>query len=406
MLKVTMTEQTLSEGLRVHSSLTSDKNLNQDFKNIILIVEPDLTVKLSSYAITTSVGDIIEAQVVVDNELTTRFMTQLRLKDISSVLNGYKSLNSIYIGSIDIVIEEKRAYMLVHEKTKDTENYGNQFDNVVEYVVGKSNVTDMVAKEINQIDFNFTGEHIPSEVFSFYMSTLLPQVQNEVSGTTNSIIFKDKYIYTRNSINLAIMGNVVLDEFPSVNDFKLEKTIVAFILSMISGSETFEFKREDIGQQGVRLTMRVGNTIAIINTPNTATAMNLTNYLSKEGTKIVIDRDYFLDVLKQAMISQETPQLRVTVGVEGKEDSVTFESKAMKKPLVVREYFGSVDVAFDIKTDLLQKMVLGYATQFTQDLSFYLKLNEKGTIELTVEDEGTLWYTKIREVTQSRAKHW
>lgn len=397
------TFEALSNAMATVSSIFADKNVQEDMKNVVIWAKED-GVFFAAYNGKIASLTKVEAEVAPEEGQPDTSIFQLTARDINDVLNSLRGLQRTRVSSIEFAVSENEAIMNVYEEPLDADSvHANDFKVPSAFRVAKPRLKDVIKDEIMKIDASFEGTVVPSVDLMVYINALLPTVAKETREGTSSVMFGTEHIYTVPGAYSAIMPN----KLPEVlQGFRLVNSAVSFVKNFISMGESFEIVRQEMGNGMITLTLRVGNSVAMIRCPDMSRAFDITNFVGQPPNGVVVDKAYLVDVLKRMSLNSEASLVDITINAteNGSVGSFQITSKTFRQSLPVFRAKGEGSFRFSIKSDLLSAMIFSHANFSSQDetVFLYFEINEKGSITMACTDNNMVWQTKMLGVSVAR----
>lgn len=386
---------TLDKVMGTVSSIVSDKNLQEDLKNVIVWVKDGVT-RFAAYNGNIVSATVVEAETMLPNPSEETFV-QLKAKDINDVLASFKGLNRTFVEKVEFHIAENEAVMHVFEAPIDEEISNPElYRQESKFRIVKPRLKEMVKNEVHKINVDVQGEVISSVDFLLYINALYPTVAKETRESTNNVLFGEEHIYTVLAPYSAIMPN----KLPSViSGFRLSNTVVNFLKNFINGTDAFAIDKQDMGNGMVVLTVKVGDSVAVIKCADMSRAFDMTNFIKMPENGVVVDKMYFFDVLKRMSLSSEAAF--VEVKIEEGHGEMKIVSKNMTQNIPVITTRGEGLFPFSIRAELLSSVVFSHFT-YGDNIFLYLEHGDKGNIVMAVADNSEIWQTKVTGLAPSK----
>ncbi len=379
------------------SSIVNDKMLQDEHKNLVIWIKDGVVNFVGSN------GNIISATKVAcavnfegaPNEET---FVQLRAKDINDVLAALKGLKRTRVESVEFVIKENEAILLIHEVALDDEmQNADTYKQTSKYRITKSRLKDIIKNDIQKIVVDTNGINITSADALVFINALLPTVAKETREATMNVMFGTDYYYSVLSTYVALMGNKLSPEF---SGFRLPNSVVAFLKSFISSEDSFSFCREEKGNGLVHLTVKNSTSVALIKCADMAKAFDVTNFVSLPVNGIELDKMYLIDVIKRISLSSDAVFIEVKV-IDGV-GSFSVVSKSMTQSVPVIRAKGDGEYSFSIRAELLSSVVFSHASYFSDTVFMYFEKGAKGNIVMACTDNLQLWHTKMMGLSSAK----
>ena len=386
---------TIERAMTTVTSITSDRSLKEDLKNLVIWVKGGKTYFV---AINGNISSVTLVEALVDREGSTEeeIFVQLRAKDINDIVASMKGLKRTKVASVELHISENEAIMHVFEEPIDPEMaFADKYFQVSKHRVTKTRIKDIVKEEINKINMDVEGEPVTSVDLKLYIDALLPTVAKETREATSNVMFGDDYLYTRLTSYAAVMKS----ELPDVcKGFRLTNNYVAFLRNFAS-DETIYINKVEVGNGLVILTLKNKDSVAQIKCPDLSRAYDLTPCLGIPDNGVVVDKPYLIDVLKRVNKGNEPVFIEISVH----EGVGTFKvvSKLMTQEIPVTKAKGEGDYSFSIRADLLSSVIMSHVNMFDETLYMYFEYDDKNIVMACTDCLG-LWHTKMMGLTSGK----
>lgn len=390
--------EALDKAMTTVSNIVADKNLSEEFKNLVVWVK-DGQVRFAAYGGNIVNATPVDATAVYSTEEQPETLFQLKAKDINDVLSSFKGLKRTKVTDIEFHIRENEAVMNVVEEPQDESmSHANEYNQVSKFRISKPRLKDLVKNEIQRINMEVEGTDISSVDVLLYINALLPTVAKETREGTYNVMFGDEYIYTVVTPYSSVMPN----KLPEVmRGFKLSNSLVAFLKNFISSAEYFTFHKQEMGKGGVVLTVKVGDSVALIKCYDLSRAFDITNFVSVPSNGIVVDKAYLVDVLKRLNLSGDAATVEITIG---EHPSMKVLTANMTQNIPVINSKGEGLYSFSIRSEHLANAIFSHITDFDVNVYIYVEEEERSMV-MACSDNSQLWQTKIKGLAQSKANY-
>lgn len=400
----------LEENIKsIKEVVTNKVNAKEESQNLVFWVKPDNTVLLVGYsaftvaAVKTPITVELEAGEVAEEKLV-----QLRFKDVNNILSAYKSLSLTQPTDVHINVRTIDAIITVHEEAvdRDSADYA-LYDRGTDYEVQIAPLHPNTEKSIKQLQFEDDGQVILTGELLIYLDFFLPQIANETTESTNAIFFTSDYIYVKPTSHVTTMANRLANKYPQFNNVKWNYTIGMFIKSIVSKHEHFKLRTvtDDklVGRGATRLEIEVEGVVAHITVPQIMANFDITPYLDDPENTFTVNKRYLTDVLRR-MPDNENVVFKF-INKDG-QALVEVGTKKVKQEVPVVSTVGEGTFAFAIKSEFVQKMMIGYITDpeledaFPSLVNFNFGVNDKNRLEISLNDHVGAWRSKLVNLKQ------
>lgn len=389
-MRIKTSFEALDSTMTTVTAIVSDRMLQEDLKNVVIWLKEG-KVFFAAYSGTTLSATLVDAQVDTEGVTHPEDFIQLKAKDINDILATFKGLKRTVISHVEFEIKENEAILHIFEEPSDPSiDQADSYRQESKFRVTKPRVKDLVKSEIQKINVDFQGPPIDNSVPLLYIGALLPTIAKETRESTNSLFFSDKYVYTFLAPYAAIMPNG-LD--PVFQGFRLNNTTVTFLKNFIQTEESFAMQKEVHPNGMVVLTVKVGNSVAVIKCSDMSRAFDISNFVTVPSNGLAVDKAYLLDVLKRVSLSSEATNIQIDI--ENGVGTFKIISKTMTQSLPVVEAKGQGSYHFMIKAELLSSVVFSHASDFGELVFLLFEHGDRGNIVMAVSDNTKLWHTKV-----------
>lgn len=399
---IKMSFETLESGLSMVSNIISDKAVPEDLKNVVFWVK-DGKVRFAGFNSDIVSATNVDATVEYVDGDGQETLVQLKAKDVMDVVNSFKGLKRTKVVGVEFHIKENEAVLHVNEAPIDEEmNFAEEYNQTSKFRITKPRIKEIVKNEIQKINMDVDGTPFDSAELLVYISALLPTVIKETRESTNNIMFGDDHVYTVLAPYTAVMPNKLPE---ALRGFRLKNSVVNFLKNFISEAETFIFHKEEMGNGGVILTIKVNESVAVIKCADMSRAFDITNFVTIPSNGVVVDKEYLIDVLKRMSLSGDAAFVEVTITPNeggGSTGTMKVVSKTMTQSIPIIKAKGEGTYPFSIRADLLSSLIFSHATFFDENIFFYFENNDKGGITLACTDNTQMWQTKMLNISPSK----
>mgnify|MGYP001224339772 FL=1 len=399
---IRMSFETLDKGIETVSGVISDKSVPEDLKNVIFHVR-DGKVYVAGFSSDIINVTLTDATVELPEGESTESLFQLKAKELSDVVNSFKGLKRTKVEGVELHVRDTEAVLHIKEAPIDEEiEFAEKFYQTSKFRVPKPRVKDIVKNEVQKVSMDIQGTDIESDTLLVYILSLLPTIAKETRESTSNMMFGDEYIYTVLSPYTAIMPNKLPEP---LRGFRLKNSVVNFLKNFISQAQVFTFHKEPFGNGGVILTFKVNDSVAVIKCADMSRAFDITNFVTLPDNGVIVDKEYFIDVLKRMSLSGDAAYVEVNIESTESGDAVgsmRVVSKTMTQDIPVRGAKGAGTFSFSIRADLLSSMIFSHASFFDVSVYFYFGLNDKGHITMACSDNTKMWVTKMMNLSPAK----
>lgn len=405
-MRITVNPATLTSTMGIVSSVLADKLTKEELKNLIFKYEHETqSLYLCGFNLNViTFTDVSDASVeFVEGEVPGDFMIQVKAKDVNDVLGLLKGLKVTKVAGIwfNVNATQTDVIMTVSEEPIDEmrEN-AEQYYKEVDYRIRPVKLAPRVSSDIMTCDRSHTGVAISKIDLATYLSVLLPTVVNETKEGMNAIVFNDTHVYTIPASYAATMPNTLPDE---LKGFSLRNNIASFLKDFIAIDDSVSVHKAVMGK-AVSLTVRAGNSVAVLTVPDNSKALDITRYLTPPSNGVVLDRGYLSDVVRRARFSN-TDASFLEINVE--EGTAHISSKSMSQDIPVEGAKGLGVYRFNLRNELMYFLTGMHVDLGTQvgNVFLYLTENERGKIEIACGDNTKSWLNMMLNIEPATGGH-
>ena len=307
-------------------------------------------------------------------------MFSLKLRDITSVLDSYASLQKTYVDSLIFDINGNECILSVVEEPKDPED---EFaDNYRKTSMFKVTLTNDLVKDkslperLISIDFDVNGAEYESDLMSFYLSALTCMSSKEsAKASATDVIFGEKFKYAY-AANKHIGAFTIIKNATDVVNIAFTRGSLAYLgkfTDMVSACDKKAYSRmEDITNDTGKVTCRrlyfaadncAGWLEGIVPKP-----IDFEPHENKALTSgIIVDRQYLISILKRCDISNENPYYRVYCKDGTAQFTIRTTKLALEVPIL--KSYGECDYSWSQRCSDISAFILASMSDLEAPLS-------------------------------------
>lgn len=394
---VRVSYEDLSNAIALLQNVIATKGLQEDLKVMNLYVK-DTNLKL--IATDGKVFCLTDLNGTYDLEGLTEenSYVALRIKEISEILDKFKSLQRTTVKHIEMLIKEHGVVMIVTEEAKNDEEKSLYADQITRFKLTKMDVKSFVKQELPAI---FT----PSEAVELENGQLkmyLDYFETPLSKPKDPSVlhFKSDYL-------VSVLGNVYAimmeNKLPEIfKNFTLSYTAVSFLNELLKTTDKFKVYKEELKSdsgvsKGIILTFTFGKTIVRMKTQDMSNSVNIDNFKQVPHNQVVVDKLYLIDVLKRL---DPTDQAFVSIKITNGIGEMLITSVKTNQRVPVKVANGDGVYSFVLRPEHLSNIIFSHITRqsdgtILDDVHICLH-HEQGQryIQLTCKDNTDDWSTK------------
>ena len=319
---------------------------------------------------------------------------------------------------IEIVPDEINTTLSVFEEPLDTQDvYAEKYRNVTKHRVASPKFPSGIRKELENRNLANEGVVMSSPDIKAYLDTLVATIPADSRDSVGTrIMVKGDTIYTAPQLYFAMMENK-LDE--SFADFVLPTSAANFLKSFLTFEDTVQFSKTQL-ESVILLKFVNSKSVAFVAALPATNALDCTPHKAHSNTGIVIDKQYFNDLLKRAP-SQDACVVDIEICGDGtasgkimsktwKQDFVVLKSRLDEKDFEGHSYLtgtgenAKLSLNFSIRAELLKQLIFAQTNIFEDKVFMYFEAAGNTGIRLACRDDTGIWQTKINTLTPKRGE--
>lgn len=406
----------LTSVLALGNLLTSSKDVPENIKVMYICVEDGKLIAVVSDG-TVFCKYFLDGEYDLEGEVDPKIIVSV--KEMNAALSKYASLSITQVKEIVLQTFKSGIVMTVYEESKifkdpnaftDSLLYNNQQTRYkLVAFSGVSRIMDEIPKVILNED---TAIEVEGKEFRQYLDYMYPPMTKPKKGP--ELIFNNDMVYTimGNVVGMAMPNNLPKKIFSSIN---LKTENIKFLQNVISTDSPFKVEKiEENSQTGSSgdwvsiqsiLTFKVDNIIIRMKCKYTGDAPGYNCFMQKMPNAVVVDKRYFLDILKRVEGSEvvslsirifETPSDNRTTA----EFTIQTTACTLRVPVINAQ--GSGEFKFSLSPSNLGIMVFSHLTKDAdgktdklKDLVFCMMSKDTETTHLSCCDRTNNWQTRF-----------
>lgn len=380
----------LVEKLEDVSTVVDDAMLDESVKNIIFKLG-NKSLMLAGYnprAICRTMLDPVDIETeFAEGELPESGVIyfQIKAKELNTFLNTFKGLKQTEAETCEFETFNNRIRLNVTEVPKDAEK--EYLRQTSRWIFDTLPVKDYIIDEINtEIDSNKL-ENVASDDVLLYLSSLTPLLQsNGGDNLPSKMHFSENYVFTISTF-ATLFENVLPEAFKNI---VLTYSSISFLKKVVEKNDVIFVSKTD-----THLIIRVDDSEAFLRFQIKMPDCSLYVNSFKKDHAVVIDRQYFKDVLKRFTLVNEA----ITFEVKPSTNTITLSNTKSTQdiPLLQIKNMEQLEgIKFKLAWQILSKAIIGDDSVFSEQLFVYIVPNQKSGYTLIFSDNSGKWFSMIQ----------
>ena len=311
------------------------------------------------------------------------FYFQLNSKELTGFLNSFKGMRKTKPS--DVVFETKHGGIKIELTVVEDSLADAGVKNVSQWTFDNMAINRSVFAELSRQlpDANAKWSTVATKNILGYVANMLPIMTSEGNSTLYNILtFGDDFVVAFNQRFNTLMQNVLPDEFKGIS---LNYRAVAFMKSVICNSDMVDVSRTE-----TQLVFKTADSEAFVKFLTRLPAYKMFVESYKEDHGIVIDRQYFKDVLKRLALVNEN----ITLVIDGVNGKITVSNTKFRQQVDIlqskaMEELGEVHLK--VRPQVFQQAIVGDDNQFGDELCIYFVKGENGGYTTIFTDLSKSW---------------
>lgn len=384
-MKISFNYEPLVAMLSATSTVVEDAMSSEDLKNVIFKVSKETKLveviginQLITYRQTPSSENYTVE--VEDDEFGTAdaLFMQIKSKELLGALNVFKSMHKTKVTGVSLENVENKVKIIITEEEIDTSKElrsGWKFDNIPV----KPNTLPMINLQM-PVENRFTEESVK---ISLYVDSLLPIMTN---GTNlySKMVFGENRVVAFNPAFTTLMNNSLSEVF---RGFSLSYRAISFIKNVICAIPIVT-----VAKTPQYLCFSADGVEAFVRYDNKTADYSLYERLFTKDFAVVLDRQYFRDVLKRLSLASDA----VEVKIEANADSIVVQNSKFSQSVPITNSKGLDalgSVSFKVLPDVMNKAIIGDDSQFSNSVFMYFAPTQNGGYSLVFSDDSGFWFS-------------
>ena len=311
------------------------------------------------------------------------FYFQLNSKELTGFLNSFKGMRKTKPS--DVVFETKHGGVKIELTVVEDSLADAGVKNVSQWTFDNTPINRSVFAELSRQLPADTAQWstVPTKTILGYVANMLPIMTSEGNATLYNILtFGEDFVVAFNQRFNTLMQNILPAEFRNIS---LNYRAVSFMKSVICNSDIVEVSKTD-----TQLVFKTADSEAFVKFLTRLPSYKMFVDSYKEDHGIVIDRQYFKDVLKRLalvnenitlIINEETNEITVS-NTKFHQKIGILQSKAM-------EELGEVHLK--VRPQVFQQAIIGDDNQFSEEMCIYFVKGDNGGYTTIFTDFSKSW---------------
>lgn len=387
-MKITCSYENLVSVLSNIAIVVEDVMSSEDMKNVVIRVSKETGVvevigvnQMITYRVELENGSYsveIDDSEYKDNGVAE---IQVKSKEFNAFLGTFKSVRRTKVTDVELETVKNKISVTVVETDVDT---GREY---------RSNwMLDNIPIKVNMLSsLNLTMPEGETEIMDvsammLYTSSLFPVMQ---SGTNlySKLVFGENYVVAFSTTFTTLMKNFLGGVF---KNFCLSYRALSFMKSVVCNEPAVEVARTD-----ERICLQMGNSVAFIRYDSKMPNYDMYEKMIEKSHAIVLDRQYFKDVLKRLSLVNES--IIFTVNMENEVVEVKNSKFHQELPILQSKAMHELgEVSFKVLPEVFNKAIIGDDAAFSATVFLYLVPQEKGGYTLIFADDSGSWNSIAR----------
>lgn len=307
--------------------IIADKYNKADKQTLIVEVKTDGTVDVCGVSYLR--GRKHSCMVVWDNDTNSaveNYTGEFRrvafpVKMLTDILNRFKGLRRTEATAIKFDVFDRHCQITVYEKgakyTEEDAEAGveDNYAQASKFTIALSHVNERTAHELNDLVFVAEPEEFASQKLLVYLDFLYPQIAEEITESTDALVFLEKSIYVRTSSHILSISNGLVrsDIIPCLQGVKFNKGVVTFLQTLLAKHDIFHMSLEEKANQAVLLTIQVEGTVVTRLVPKIINPIKMEDYQVELPNRFTVDKLFLEDALRRVTVGNEPALLEFVV---------------------------------------------------------------------------------------------
>lgn len=386
-MKITCSYKDLSVVLSSMASVVEDAMSSEDLKNVIFrVYKADNTVELIginniiTYKVQLEEGSYTTEIDESEYKDTGYAEIQVKSKELNSFLDTFKSVRRTRVTDVEFETVKNKVKVTVKESDVDTgHEYSSNWvlDNIPIKPNMLSSINLEVPEQLKQLDVPAIG---------LYVSSLFPVMQNG-ANLYSKLAFGENSVVAFSTSSTTMMRNFIGDDF---TNFCLSYRALSFIKGTVCAEQLVEYAKTD-----ERICFKMGNSVAFVRYEHKMPNYEIYEKMINRSHAIVLDRQYFKDVLKRLSLIDES----IVFTVKPDEEMVVVKNSKFNQeiPILQQKAMSELGtIAFKVLPKVFTNAIIGDDNAFSNSVFMYIEPLDNGGYSLTFSDDSGSWNSVAR----------
>jgi len=388
-MRLSTSYEVLTGTLSNIASVVEDSLSSEEMRNVVFACTEDTLLmiginQLITYRKKIELGDfrVVFEDTDKRNE-DGMFYFQLNSKELTGFLNSFKGMRKTKPS--DVIFETKNdglkiALTVVEDSLSDAE-------------VKNTSVWVFDNPQINRATFAELSRKLPADDANWspvqpksilcYVANMLPVMTSEGNSTLYNILtFGEDFVVAFNQRFNTLMQNVLPEEFKGIS---LNYRAVSFMKSVICNSDMVYVSKTE-----TQLVFKTDDSEAFVKFLTRLPAYKAFVESYKEDHGIVIDRQYFKDVLKRLALVNEN----ITLVIDASKGNISVSNTKFHQSIPITQSKGMEEmgeIRLKVRPQVFQQAIIGDDSQFGDDLCVYFVKGDNGGYTTIFTDFSKSW---------------
>lgn len=396
--------------------IITDKTLQEDLKAITIWVH-----NTETYAVVNNLRALcclkLDADTVFEDkekETSTKDMFfQFRAKDFLTYINVFNNMSRTYVQKVVLHLTEMSATIQIYETAKKDDKDAAMYHQqpklrLVSQRIPQITINNYLSTFVGadgEVSLTFTDsvEEVDGKQLSELLSCFTPLINVDLKDTQNTrLYFSKDYVYTI----LAFYAVMYKNTLPSIlSDFVLPCSSAIILAHYAKTNPTLKLVKEVRDGRNEKESSVIFHIIAegvrvdLTAMPKTK-LFPIEQFITLPENHIVIDRDYFMDVLKRLEATAD----RVDCLLDLTNKTCKLRNRGISQEIPIFTAKGTGTYEFTLDPAIFANFCLKHLKTPGTNLFLHVE-NADGKVCFGVDDETSLWHTKARGIGFSKGDY-
>jgi hypothetical protein len=369
------------------ASVVEDAMSSEDLKNVIFrVYKDDNTVELIginniiTYKVQLEEGSYTTEIDESEYKDTGYAEIQVKSKELNSFLDTFKSVRRTRVTDVEFETVKNKVKVTVKESDVDT---GHEYSSnwVLDNIPIKPNMLSSINLEVPKV-----LKQLDVPAIGLYVSSLFPVMQNG-ANLYSKLAFGENSVVAFSTSSTTMMRNFIGDDF---TNFCLSYRALSFIKGTVCAEQLVEYAKTD-----ERICFKMGNSVAFVRYEHKMPNYEIYEKMINRSHAIVLDRQYFKDVLKRLSLIDES----IVFTVKPDEEMVEVKNSKFNQeiPILQQKAMSELGtIAFKVLPKVFTNAIIGDDNAFSNSVFMYIEPLDNGGYSLTFSDDSGSWNSVAR----------